>query len=95
MSNGRYKENSRRVREIYDIEANDHRYNIHHIIERSDYKRNKKFWDDSIPSGHFDLDGTGNLCPLLKTVHANLHRRLDEMHPPLPVKSKKHGKRKH
>ena len=92
MSNGRYKENSRRVREIYGIETNDHRYNIHHIIERSDYKRNKKFWDDSVPNGLFDLDGTGNLCPLLKTVHADLHRRLDKMHPQ-PIRKKKRRRR--
>ena len=87
----RYKENSKRVREIYGIEAHDKRYNIHHIIQKSDYKHNKEFWDTSVPSGRFDLDAVSNLAPLKKEVHAELHRRIDKIEP--SVRRKKRRKR--
>jgi len=80
-SKERYKQNRKRVFEIMGIDNNDPRYNCHHIIERSDYgtKKQKAFWDASVPSGKFDIDGKSNLFPLKKEVHAELHRRLDAM----------------
>ena len=84
---GHYKENSYRVREIYGYEKSDKTVNIHHIVLRSDYKttEQRKFWDASVPTERFDLDGKGNLCPLPIEVHANLHRRLEGL-PPVTLK---------
>ena len=99
----RYKENSLRVREIYGIGATDRRFNIHHIIQKSDYgtKKQKKFWDSSVPSGRFDIDAVSNLFPLKVEVHADLHRRLDGLDPlpekkpkRLPIKRRRRGKRR-
>ena len=75
----KYKENRTTVFKIMGIDPDDRRYNCHHIIERSDYgrKKDKVFWDDSVPSGRFDIDGISNLFPLKVEVHAELHRRLD------------------
>ena len=89
----RYHQNKARVCEIYGIEPSDRRYNIHHIIQRSDYKRNPKFWDSLEPNGRFDIDSVCNLCPLLVTEHRRLHQELLEI-TPLPVKRRKGGKRK-
>ncbi len=87
----RYKQNRKRVFEIMGIDNNDRRYNCHHIIERSDYgtKKQKAFWDASVPSGKFDIDGKGNLFPLKIEVHAELHRRID-----LPQTSPKKKRKK-
>ena len=82
---GHYKENSLRVREIYGYEKSDKTVNIHHIVLRSDYKRDRKFWDASVPTERFDLDAVANLCPLPIEVHANLHRRLEGL-PPVTIK---------
>lgn len=75
------------------IDPSDRRYNCHHLIERSDYKKHKKFWDSSVPSGRFDIDMVSNLFPLRKEIHSGLHRYLDRL-APLPIKRRKHGKRK-
>jgi len=88
----RFHKNRTRVFEIMGIDPQDKRYNAHHIIERSDYKHNKKFWDASVPSGHFDIDGKGNLFPLKVEVHAELHRRIDP--PQTSPKRKRRKKRK-
>jgi len=80
-----YKDNSFRVREIYGYERSDKTVNIHHIVLRSDYKRDRKFWDASVPTERFDLDAVANLCPLPIEVHANLHRRLEGL-PPVTIK---------
>lgn len=88
-----YHQNRCRVFEIYGIEPSDRRYSCHHIIQRSDYKKNPKFWDSLEPSGHFDIDSVCNLCPLRKEEHARLHQTLIEINP-LPIKRRKGGKRK-
>jgi len=88
-----FKKNRTRCFEIYGLNPTDRRYNIHHIIERSDYKKNKRFWDSLEPNGRFDIDSISNLCPLLVTEHAQLHRYLDGLEP-LPIKRRKRGKRK-
>jgi len=79
----RYHENRTRVFEIQGIDPKNRNYNCHHIIERSDYKtrQQKKFWDDSVPSGRFDIDGKGNIFPLPVEEHANLHRKLEGLSP--------------
>jgi hypothetical protein len=89
----RYHENRTRFFEIYGIEPSDRRYSCHHIIQRSDYKRNPRFWDSLEPSGRFDIDSVCNLCPLKKEEHADLHRRIAET-TPLPVKKRKRGRRR-
>jgi len=82
---GHYKENSLRVREIYGYEKSDKTVNIHHIVLRSDYKKDRKFWDASVPTERFDLDAVANLCPLKIEAHANLHRRLEGL-PPVTIR---------
>jgi len=84
---GHYKENSLRVREIYGYEKSDKTVNIHHIVLRSDYKKDRKFWDASVPTERFDLDAVANLCPLKIEAHANLHRRLEGL-PPVTIRRK-------
>ena len=74
------------------LNPEDKRYSCHHIIERSDYKHNKKFWDDSVPSGHFDIDAKGNLFPLKIEEHKELHRKIDK--PQISPKRKRRKKRK-
>jgi len=88
-----FKKNRTRCFEIYGLDPTDRRYNIHHIIQRSDYKRNPKLWDSLEPNGRFDIDSVCNLCPIKKKEHADLHRYLDSLEP-LPVKRRKGGKRK-
>jgi len=91
MNKEKYKRNKRRVFEIMGIDPADKRYNVHHIIERADYKNNRKFWDASVPTERFDIDGKGNLFPLLVGVHAELHRKLD---PPQTSPKKKRKKKR-
>ena len=93
MDKEKFKKNRTRCFEIYGLDPSDKRYNIHHIIQRSDYKRNPRFWDSLEPSGHFDIDSVCNLCPLKKEEHADLHRRIAET-TPLPVKKRKRGRRR-
>jgi len=69
MSKESIKRNYARVYEIYGIEPNDRRYNIHHIV----YKRDCK----SGLMKNFDVNQISNLCPLKKEDHADLHRRVD------------------
>jgi len=88
----RYKQNSKRVKEIYGYDANDRSVNVHHIIFRADYKRRKEFWDASVPSERFDIDGRANLCPLPIEVHAELHIRIDL--PQISPKKKRKKKRR-
>ena len=96
MAEGKYKENSLRVREIYGIDAHDKRYNIHHNIQKSDYrsKKQKEFLNASVPSGRFDLDAISNLTPLKIEVHADLHRRLELLEGTIsPIRRRKKEKR--
>ena len=92
MTKERYHQNRSRVFEIMGLNPEDKRYSCHHIIERSDYKHNKKFWDDSVPSGHFDIDAKGNLFPLKIEEHKELHRKIDK--PQISPKRKRRKKRK-
>jgi len=94
-SKDRYKENRARVFEIQGIDPLDRRYNCHHIIEKSDYKTRKQreFWDASVPTARFDINAKGNLFPLKIEVHADLHRRLDEL-PSAIIRRKPEKKKK-
>ena len=76
---GHYKENSYRVREIYGYEKSDKTVNIHHIVLRSDYKtkEQRKFWDDSVPSGRFDINGKGNIFPVTLEEHARINAKIN------------------
>jgi len=68
MASGRFKENKLRSYELHDVDPKDRRYNIHHIIQRSDVKTKPEFAD-------FDVDKVSNLTPVLKTDH----QRINEM----------------
>ena len=89
MDKEKFKKNRTRCFEIYGLDPSDKRYNIHHIIQRSDYKRNPRFWDSLEPSGRFDIDSVCNLCPIKVKEHRELHRRLDEMNPPIVKRRKR------
>lgn len=80
MGKESYKLNSLRVREIYGVAPNDHRYNIHHIIFRSDVDNRPELFKG------FDVDQVSNLCPLLRHQHEQLHEGLKS----LPKERKKH-----
>jgi len=73
MKNERYRKNRERVYSIYRIPKKDRgtKYNIHHIVQRADKKNGNFDW--------YDIDGKGNLYPLKKEVHKELHRRIEEM----------------
>ena len=59
------------------IDPDDRRYNCHHLIERSDYKKNKRFWDSSVPSGRFDIDQVSNLFPVRIEDHEWINQRIN------------------
>jgi hypothetical protein len=88
-----FKKNRTRCFEIYGLDPSDRRYNVHHIIQRSDYKKNKRFWDSLEPSGRFDIDSVCNLCPVKTQDHEWINQRIAET-TPLPIKRRKGGKRK-
>ena len=69
MSKESLKKSYARVYEIYGIEPNDRRYNIHHIVFKRDCK--KGLMKD------FDVNKISNLIPLRKEQHASLHKRVD------------------
>ena len=85
MSKESIKANYQRVYEIYGIDPNDKRYNIHHIVFKRDVK--KGLMKD------FDVNQRSNLIPLKKEIHNSLHKRVDEMehyhHNDMPKRRKK------
>lgn len=88
MSKESLKKSYARVYEIYGIEPNDRRYNIHHIIMKREVK--------SGLMKNFDVNQISNLIPLLKEDHAKLHKRIDLMehyHGGTAKKKKKRRKR--
>ena len=88
MSKESIKRNYARVYEIYGIEPNDRRYNIHHIVFKRDCK--------SGLMKNFDVNQLSNLIPLRKEQHAELHRRVDlieHYHHDTNKKKKKRRKR--
>ena len=88
MSKESLKKSYARVYEIYGIEPNDRRYNIHHIIMKREVK--------SGLMKNFDVNKISNLIPLLKEDHAKLHKRIDLMehyHGGTAKKKKKRRKR--
>lgn len=67
-----YSENRQRVFEIYGINPNDCNYNCHHIISKSDIKKNLVIPD-------FDLDCKSNLYPIERIKHHELHRKIEKL----------------
>ena len=65
--------------EIQGIDPKNRRYNCHHIIEKRDYKtkEQRKFWDDSVPSGRFDINGKGNIFPVTLEEHARINAKIN------------------
>jgi hypothetical protein len=94
MSQAEYRRNSLRVREIYGVDANDHGYNIHHIIQRSDYKRNRRLYDQNSPNGHFNIDQVSNLCPVTLAEHDWINQKINADMPSVRHKKKKHCHRR-
>lgn len=70
----RYLQNKKRVKEIYGIDPQDRRYNTHHIVFRSDFK--KGGFGRTLGKGY--RDSKANLCPLRKEVHRELHEEVDK-----------------
>ena len=85
MSKERYHANKERVFTIYGVDPKDPKYNCHHICDKAHAKRGEVFED-------MDINEKGNLIPLLKTVHAALHKKIDAMDKTKP-KRKKKGRR--
>ena len=73
MSKERYLQNINRVFAIYGIDPQDRRYNTHHIIFKSDFK--KGGFGRTLGKGY--RDSKANLCPLEKGVHRELHEGVD------------------
>lgn len=80
-----YKENCRRVREIYGIGVNDSSVNVHHIIQRSDKKKHPELWRD------YNINQKSNLIPLKREIHQQVHDLINAMEPPdQPKHRRKH-----
>jgi len=74
MSKERYLRNKERVYEIYGIDPKDRRYNTHHILFKSDFKKG----GFAKELGVRYRDSKANLCPLRKEEHGELHERVDK-----------------
>ena len=59
------------------IDPSDRRYNCHHVIQRSDYKKDKELWDSMAPNGRFDVDGVNNLFPVTYKDHDIINRKIN------------------
>ena len=80
MSKERYLQNKQRVKELYGIDPNDRRYNVHHLGFRNDFKegrfgKKEETWG-IMKKGY--IDSTANLCPLEKEVHRKIHEKAEE-----------------
>jgi hypothetical protein len=73
----RYRHNKARVCEIMGISPQDRRFNIHHLIGRKEYHDNPRFWDETAPNHHFDIDGLGNLFPVTLDQHEWINERTE------------------
>ena len=91
LGNEHYQENKRRVFEIAGISVRNRHYNCHHIIGRFEYKQNKRFWDQSVPGGHFDVDGKANLFPVTLEEHEWINDKLGSNQ--LPRSRRRHHRR--
>lgn len=67
-----YQANRERIFEIYGIDPKDRRFDTHHLIFRSDFKKPNHF-----PEGY--CDSKANLISLLKEEHRRLHEKVNEM----------------
>ena len=58
------------------INPQDRRYNVHHVLFRSDFKRNQLIRESyGLPY----MDSKDNLFPLDKQEHARLHKLIEEI----------------
>ncbi len=85
-----FEENKRRVFEIYGINPHDHRYNVHHIIFRSDFKK-RGF---GLGLGKDYMNGKANLYPMLKEEHRLLHQRVEKQEPHVIYRARRRKKRR-
>ena len=69
LTNMGYKENRKRVYQIYNIDIDDKSYNCHHIITRQDFKI-------GLVSSDYDINAVSNLIPMKLRDHNKLHRDL-------------------
>jgi len=69
-----FEENRQRVFEIYGINPHDHRYDIHHIVFRSDFKK-RGF---GLGLGKDYMNSKANLYPLTIEEHERLHKKIEE-----------------
>lgn len=70
-------ERKSRVYDIYRIPKKERRqYQIHHIVFRSDVKKDPQLWKG------FDVEKIANLYPLKITEHKRLHKMIDDMENP-------------
>jgi len=95
MGLNEYRRNSLRVREIYGIDSHDKRYNIHHIIQKSDYKRDPELYDQLSTTGRFNINQVSNLCPVLLSEHSWINRKINSRQESLPRKINKHRRKRH
>ena len=85
-----FEENKRRVFEIYVINPHDPRYDIHHIIFKSDFKK-RGF---GLGLGKDSMNSKANLYPMLKEEHRLLHQRVEEQEPPIIYQARRKKKRR-
>lgn len=84
------EQNRQRVFEIYGINPHDHRYDIHHIVFRSDFKK-RGF---GLGLGKDYMNSKANLYPMLKEEHRLLHQRVEEQEPPIIYQARRKKKRR-
>ena len=85
-----FEQNRQRVFEIYGINPRDPRYDVHHIIFRSDFKK-RGF---GLGLGKDYMNSKANLYPMLKEEHRLLHQRVEEQEPPIIYQAKRRKKRR-
>ena len=85
-----FEENRQRVFEIYGINPHDHRYDIHHIVFRSDFKK-RGF---GLGLGKEYMNSKANLYPMLKEEHRLLHQRVEEIEPHIIYRARRKRKAK-
>ena len=71
MSSERYLKNKSKAFELKGLDVNNHEFNCHHVIFKSDVKK-------GLVSKDFDINAVDNLLPLPHSVHNELHRYIKE-----------------